>query len=166
MPPTIVGPLSKTLDRLEFLIASSPTFQTWVGAIDVPTARDSVFIVQEAGSPALPYALISQGDVWRLRRTQQGDGTTEPHTTDGSLSLTFKGPYTGDNDTEAEFYFGDVVAEVLKDMMRLSADSITYLPVLEISAESPPQAIHPHEETSVPKYVAADYRVAFINLID
>ena len=84
------GILSEPMADLAALIASSSTFQDWVGASDKAAALDRIYLYcAEVGEYERPCAMIMSGDEWELLAVQAGMDGLE-HVASGTLGLVFE----------------------------------------------------------------------------
>ena len=149
------GSLSKPLYNLQTLIASSATFQTWVGATGdaeakLAAARARIYLAAKPGGSAVrPFAVVGQGD----EREWPGlAGGARNHFGDsGSLLVSFEADVAEedqDDDADAEMAFLNPVGGVIDDILQLSASG-GYLAVTGITLSDGPGRSDPRERDSL-----------------
>lgn len=117
MAVTPTGIISAPLDALASLVASSTTFQAWVGAIDEAAAKPRAYPIAATGQGEFafvrPFALIYFVPGFRIKRGGYGSG---------NLQILFEAAVNPDyaadgQDADAVFGFTNKVGDILKEMM-------------------------------------------------
>lgn len=151
------GILSTPLDSLAELVASSTSFQTWVGALDATAAKAKVYRTARdqsgASAWARPFALATIPSGWNLTDALQQYAT-------GSMHLLFEDDVDSANagsHEDAAYEFTNNVGAVIKEMIR-NASSPGYLYVSGIEIVSGAQRACVEEGSD---YYQIWFRVAY-----
>ncbi len=135
---SFTGPLALPMCRLRVLLSATTEFQTWCGAGDALTARDSIYVAG-ADSPVVPFAVVSYGPMWRMERV--AGGAKDWFTNRGSLRVMFEaavaaGDADGHEDAETTFLndVGGIMSAALvlsgsDDYLSLTGAELDYGPV-------------------------------------
>lgn len=120
MPVAPSGFVSLAVDRLRQTIASSTTFQAWVGVGTPALALPKLFVVQAPAGTSLPYAVFEVPNNHVERRLTRARYDNNLFEGEASIQVRFRGAITGGDTDQDSFYRQEnTVDGICADIMAL-----------------------------------------------
>lgn len=166
---SVVTGATTPLERLQALVASSPTFQAWVSEVDADGAAEHVYVA--AFQPDDNADLIAARPFALVRNLPTADDEHEAvagagpfvYQRTGALVLLFEGNVDEDDADDAaaaETAFTDQTDAIIAEM-KLLAGTDNYLTMTSVGVMQGPARSDPKESQSTGDYFGIAYRIGW-----
>jgi len=151
------GLLSTPIHLARVTVASSATFQSWVGAATRPHALPYI-LPDSTESDDLPIAVVGFDE--NFSRKMIAGGARHFFQSEGDLFLLFRDAITEDDDVDAFYSFCNTVGAVVAEMEEF-AGGAGYLAITNITLAEPPARAHEDEAAGVGDFYEAIFTIEY-----